>query len=325
MAFIVEPGDAAFKTKLDKASREKAHEELNEVEKDRLGAVQSFRNLVLQERWLRTPTEFSFLLRFLRARKFSQLLAKETLENYWTVRTKYPEWFGDLDPADKTLQEIMRTCFYYSPLKCDKWGRRIVIEQIGNLDVDFMMKAFGIDSVFRTIILIAEWINADENVQVNGVCGFVDCTEMSIKHHLHLWNLENMKKMSQYFDKALPARMKGFHMYNEPPFFDAIWAMFSPLMREKTKSRMFLHGKSMANVYETVDMAILPAVYLPDDYTGPNAGTAEQIVEDMIADMMKPEFRNYIMDLSSKKYGVDLERKKQSIPTVASFRKLNTD
>ena len=49
-------GDAAFKTKLDKASREKAHEELNEVEKDRLGAVQSFRNLVLQERWLRTPT-----------------------------------------------------------------------------------------------------------------------------------------------------------------------------------------------------------------------------------------------------------------------------
>ena len=53
--------------------------------------------------------EFSFLLRFLRARKFSQLLAKETLENYWTVRTKYPEWFGDLDPADKTLQEIMRT------------------------------------------------------------------------------------------------------------------------------------------------------------------------------------------------------------------------
>ena len=63
-----------------------------------------------------------------------------------------------------------------------------------------MMKAFGIDSVFRTIILIAEWINADENVQVNGVCGFVDCTEMSIKHHLHLWNLENMKKMSQYFD-----------------------------------------------------------------------------------------------------------------------------
>ena len=53
--------------------------------------------------------EFSFLLRFLRARKFSQLLAKETLENYWTVKTKYPEWFTDLDPADEKLQEIMRT------------------------------------------------------------------------------------------------------------------------------------------------------------------------------------------------------------------------
>ena len=47
------------------------------------------------------------------------------------------------------------------------------------------------------------------------------------------------------------------------------------------------------------------------------------ISEEMIEDMMKPEFRNYIKDLSSSKYGVDLEKKKQSLPTVASFRKLN--
>ena len=51
-------------------------------------------------------------------------------------------------------------------------------------------------------------------------------------------------------------------------------SVYSP----STCLQMFLHGKSMANVYETVDMAVLPAVYLPDDYTGPNAETAEQIV-----------------------------------------------
>ena len=45
----------------------------------------------------------------------------------------------------------------------------------------------------------------------------------------------------------------------------------------------------------------------------------------MIEDMMKPEFRNYIIELSSNKYGVDLDKKKQSIPTVSSFRKLNID
>ena len=49
------------------------------------------------------------------------------------------------------------------------------------------------------------------------------------------------------------------------------------------------------------------------------------ISEEMISDMMRPEFRSYIKDLSSGVYGVDLENKKQSIPTVASFRKLNID
>ena len=49
------------------------------------------------------------------------------------------------------------------------------------------------------------------------------------------------------------------------------------------------------------------------------------ISENMIEDMMKPEFRNYIIELSSNKYGVDLDKKKQSIPTVSSFRKLNID
>ena len=49
------------------------------------------------------------------------------------------------------------------------------------------------------------------------------------------------------------------------------------------------------------------------------------VSEEMIEDMMKPEFREYMKELSGDKYGVDLDKKKQSIPTVASFRKLNID
>ena len=51
------------------------------------------------------------------------------------------------------------------------------------------------------------------------------------------------------------------------------------------------------------------------------------ISEDMIQDMLKPEFRNYITELSSDKYGVDLDKKdkKDKDVPVASFRKLNVD
>ena len=58
---------------------------------------------------MRFFSDFKFLLRFLRCRKFSQLDARKTLENYWTIKTKVPEWFRDVDPADETLQEILRT------------------------------------------------------------------------------------------------------------------------------------------------------------------------------------------------------------------------
>ena len=54
LSFI--PDDAKFVSALDDQSKKKAKEELNENEKDRLGAVQSFRSLVLQQDWLKTRT-----------------------------------------------------------------------------------------------------------------------------------------------------------------------------------------------------------------------------------------------------------------------------
>ena len=45
----------------------------------------------------------------------------------------------------------------------------------------------------------------------------------------------------------------------------------------------------------------------------------------MIADMNKPEFLDYIRDVTSTKYGVDLDRSKKGTHPVASFRKLNID
>ena len=41
-----------------------------------------------------------------------------------------------------------------------------------------------------------------------------------------------------YIQKSLPGRMKAMHIYNEPPFFDAVWELFKPLMREKTLNRV---------------------------------------------------------------------------------------
>ena len=58
-------------------------------------------------------TDFGFLLRFLRNRKYSQLEARKNLENFWTAKTCSPEWHRNIDPTDPVLQEIIRTGYEY--------------------------------------------------------------------------------------------------------------------------------------------------------------------------------------------------------------------
>ena len=42
--------------------------------------------------------------------------------------------------------------------------------------------------------------------------------------------------------------------------------------------QMILHGKNMSSVYDVIDKSVLPTEYLPDDHTGPSAGSINQIV-----------------------------------------------
>ena len=53
--------------------------------------------------------------------------------------------------------------------------------------------------------------------------------------------LQNVSKyvfLNFSFQNGLPARMKAFHIYNEPPLFDMIFGLISPLIKEKIKSRV---------------------------------------------------------------------------------------
>ncbi|XP_052212993.1 retinaldehyde-binding protein 1-like isoform X2 [Dreissena polymorpha] len=312
--------DVIFVSNLDSAGKKKANEELNELnDKDRELAVQSLRWWVLQQKWLRAPTDFGFLLRFLRARKFSQLGARERFENYWKQRTRSPAWFRNVVPTDKTLIEIIKTGAK------DKHDRRLIIDRKGVLDMTTVKNVWGIDNVFRAICLLCDHLNRDETVQVHGLSVFIDNTDVTMGHFRTLMGQEQGRNIMDYYQNSLPARVKGVHLYNELALFDAVWSLVSPLLKQKTKDRMRLHGHNMTKLYDELGMECLPTEYLPDDYDGPSAGSCQQIIDDMLSDLQCPEFCNYMKDLSSEKYGVDLDHLKQNDAPVASFRKLNVD
>ena len=69
----------------------------------------------------------------------------------------------------------------------------------GNLNIDTIKKDFGIETVFKNIILVCEWLIWDENVQVNGLSVFVDMTGLTMAHHKNVMNMDNAKKLMHFY------------------------------------------------------------------------------------------------------------------------------
>ena len=69
--------------------------------------------------------------------------------------------------------------------------------------MDVVKKKFGAENVFRTMMLICEWLKTDEHVQVNGITLFVDCTNCNMQHHLKLMTMDCIKKMIQYYQVTI--------------------------------------------------------------------------------------------------------------------------
>ncbi|XP_045191877.1 alpha-tocopherol transfer protein-like isoform X1 [Mercenaria mercenaria] len=322
----VEPDDAKFISKLDETSKQKAKEELNERnDKDRELAVQTLRQWILEQDWLKTPTDFQFLLRFLRARKYSQLGARETLENYWTVRTKFPDWCKNVDPGEEVLQEIIKSGIIVCPKRYDNEGRRVLIDRTAHIDVDEANQKWGLKNVFRALVLVSDWYCLDENVQVNGMQVLFDASDITLNTATTIFTGENGKNLIKYYQRSQPVRVKRLNLYKQPSFFDTIFAIIKPLMSEKMRNRVKLHGNSMVSVYKDIDRSVLPTEYLPDDYTGPSAGPLKGIIDEMLEDMMVPEFRSYIRNLSSEKHRVDFFKRKRDDQPAESFRKLHAE
>ncbi|KAG8002981.1 Alpha-tocopherol transfer protein-like [Nibea albiflora] len=103
----------------------KAREELQEKPEWRLRDVQALRDMILKEQPnLRTRLDDTFLLRFLRARKFDYDRAMQLLLNYHAGRKAWPEVFQDLKPS--TVKHVLDLGFLTVLPQPDPNGRYIL-------------------------------------------------------------------------------------------------------------------------------------------------------------------------------------------------------
>lgn len=96
-----------------------------------------------------------------------------------------------------------------------------------------------IDEIFKTNILALEHVVCEAETQIAGVVVILDMAGLSL-HHARFFTPYYAKRTVEVVQETFPLRFKGFHVVNEPFYFDAIMAVVKPFLKDKIRKRVRL-------------------------------------------------------------------------------------
>lgn len=300
---------------LQKVAIEQLNENPDRIDED----IAALRLWINQQPHLKSRTDDQFLVNFLRGCKYSLEKTKSKLDRFYTLRTKYPEYFvGHNVDVDKLLKLFRFGLVVFLPNPLPNNGPRIALIRMGAYNPD----EYNFVEVNRAGSLMGQIVlNEDDHAIMNGVIHIMDLSNVKMGHFTQM-TPSFAKKMTVYQEEALPMRTKGTHFINTPGGFDKIFNMFKPMMSKKQQSRLYVHGTNFESLYQQI-----PQKYLPVEYGGENGSYTELIKEweDRIL-----AYRNYWVE--EENYGTD-ESLRPGKPVdfeslfgmEGSFRQLNVD
>ncbi|KAG2461432.1 TTPAL protein, partial [Polypterus senegalus] len=210
----------------------KAREELQEKPEWRLRDVQALRDMILKEHpHLRTRIDDSFLLRFLRARKFDYDRSLKLLVNYYASRRSWPEVFKNLRPSN--VKHVLDSGFLTVLSQPDPDGRFVLCLRPGKWrpnDYPF------VDNI-RAMYLTLEKLIQSEETQVNGIVILADYNGVGLSQASHLGPFL-AKKVVGILQDGFPIRIKAVNVINEPRIFKGVFAIIKPFLKEKMAQRV---------------------------------------------------------------------------------------
>ncbi|CAH1186027.1 unnamed protein product [Phyllotreta striolata] len=176
------------------------------------------------------------------------------LQRYFLMKIKCPELFQCPLPSEcKSMFDLQAQNML---LQRDQLGRRIFIIRVDNFD----SSKVTIEEVFRTNVLALEQIVREPETQVAGLVVILDMAGLSLQH-AKFFTPYYAKKMVELVQETFPLRFKGFHVVNEPFYFDAVITVLKPFLKEKVKKRIILHGNDLSSLHGFISTDILPAEY----------------------------------------------------------------
>ncbi|XP_058122034.1 retinaldehyde-binding protein 1-like [Anopheles ziemanni] len=235
--------------------RKMAKEELREDDEIREHSLAQMREWIAKHPYIRKcRTDASFLLRFLRFRKFSVPTACEALERYLAMRNTFPEWFKNLDCNEPIIREILENGVF-TKLGQNKDGRTVIM---------FCMKIMDPDKVLpihqgRAMALLIETMLEWEEVQIGGFQAMLDFTDTVMKLY-GSWGVTDMKIFMDAVNRSYPIRIREINGLKFPKFAVSILNLLLTFASPKLKERIVCHKTTM-EYKAKIDPELLPKEY----------------------------------------------------------------
>ncbi|KAI4465977.1 alpha-tocopherol transfer protein-related [Holotrichia oblita] len=246
--------DNFVEPKLEEEWQNRAEEELNETSVRRKQELLALKILIAKDYNIDIPEEDDFLLRFLRARKFDSKKAFEMIQRYYLMKLKCPDLFRCPLPSES--ESVFELQAQYMLSSRDQFGRRVYIIRVDNFD----SSRASIDEIFRTNVLALENMAREVETQIAGLVVVLDMSGLAL-NHAKFFTPYYAKKTVQLVQETFPLRFKGFHIINEPFYFDAIMAVLKPFLKDKMKKRVYLHGSDITSLHAFIGPEVLPVEY----------------------------------------------------------------
>ncbi|XP_013101463.2 retinaldehyde-binding protein 1 isoform X2 [Stomoxys calcitrans] len=293
-----------------------AIEELNEVPSRIPQDLETLRTWIKQQPHLRARTDDQFLIQFLRGCKYSLEKAKEKIDLFFTLRTKYPDMFGFTDVDDPKFKQYFNLgCYTFLPKPLN--GCRIVLVQF-----NYSSEKHSLEDIFYAGAPLFELAMLhDPYTTVRGLHFMFDMGKSNLKHFLQITPMF-CKKLVLFLEKSMPFRIQSVFFINAPSFAQQFFKIVIPLYSAKLQKRTQIIGNDINELTKHIPLEFLPR------HLGGDNGDYSEITEQQFNKFQL--HREYFKE--NAQYGTDESLRPGKTMDLeglfgvgGSFRKLSVD
>ncbi|XP_012542700.2 alpha-tocopherol transfer protein-like isoform X2 [Monomorium pharaonis] len=264
----------------------------------KLSDIQSLREWCEKQTHL-PKIEDSFLALFLHSNYYQMEPTKNTIENYYTIRTHLPEFFCNRDPfKEEGLRQVFNITTYFPLNEITEEGYKIIYGTL--LDADSSHYVFNDVMKYQTMIMDMCYLKDGTN---NGYTFVIDISKFSFGHVARISPLA-MKKILYYVQEAIPCRIKGIHFINALSAMNLVMNMIKPFTKKELINMIYFHS-SMESISKYIPINALP------NEVGGKGGFIRELAEIQVKQL--EEYREwFLLDEVTGRINEDLRINKRN-------------